>query len=500
MINFENLPTPSMPGRTPFLPTALGTRKILLSAYGDSKPENKISKPKEAGLQDLKQNSVTIDEDSKMTEKNSSPLSDSGKCQSEIPLKAAPSFLKVQEVDLPQQEDSQNNNENQLNASSLVEVENDKQKLSLEEHHEKSDKIDCNDEMFFLPSNKSAKNIKSNDALTSSTAVDQKRPGIMQNRSSLFSARLPSSINDDLSSSASNELNEDAFLPLEAAAAGLGPCFSVKDARKMELEARRKTKEKKKLTAEAKLAVTEARLDEFEAKLCTRQARIEERHASLCRKRAIIKRAEDRLLDLEIQFDKDEKTHRKREEKIRSRERKVKQEEIRIHTQEANLKKREEKIVDVLKEVERKKKIVEEKEIMSSIMTDVMGKKPDAGIDVALKNSTSIPTPKKTYLKLKNASTLDDAIRRKENKLRKLIASSNSTEQIASVISPSNSPTKPFEDSSSRPIFKRSSSFDSELILGDSHKYNQFNISSPPQPQPQPRPRPKSKAVMGLWL
>ena len=173
----------------------------------------------------------------------------------------------------------------------------------------------------------------------------------------------------------SNNFGEEIVFPLENAAAGKTQEFDTKHAKAVEMNAKRKTKIEKQAVAEAKLTVAEAKLTEFEAKLRARQARIDERHAKLCHRRAIIKEAEERLQLLESRLDDEEECHRERERRVRNRERRVKQEDAGIQIKEVSLKKRETKITADIKNIEQRKKLVEEKEAMAATMQDIMTKR-----------------------------------------------------------------------------------------------------------------------------
>ena len=174
-----------------------------------------------------------------------------------------------------------------------------------------------------------------------------------------------------------NTESDEIFFPLEEAAAGKTDKIALKDVMKIEKATKRKTKLEKQAIAEAKLSVSEAKLNEFEAKLRARQARIDERHAKLCYRRAIIKRAEERLQLLESRLDDEEECHRERERRVKNRERRVKQEEAGIQIKEVSLKKRETKITEDLKDIESRKRLVEEKEKMSKTMEEIMTKRED---------------------------------------------------------------------------------------------------------------------------
>jgi len=162
--------------------------------------------------------------------------------------------------------------------------------------------------------------------------------------------------------------------PLEMAAAGIEQPMGLRKAKHVEKQAKKKTKNEKHLVVEAKLGVAEAKLGEFDAKLRARQARIDERHAKLCRRRAALKEAKERLQNLERHLDGEEETQRERERRVRNRERRVKQEEAGLQIKEASLRTREGNVTDSIKDLERRRKLVEEKEGVLGAMEDLMRK------------------------------------------------------------------------------------------------------------------------------
>lgn len=486
-----------MPGRSAILPTAFNTKGLLRSVYGDSKPKTvrNVETGKAVVLATKTDSSSDLNKTDPVVNKTT-PIdnSETGKNSPEIPAESVSKFDNFDSSEKLTNFDSKQGTVDNTSSNPAPASNSDKTISGVNES--KNTAIDSEDKVILLSPNsksKSAKIINSFDGMGSMDDLEEicALPPFCHQRT--VASRLPSYINDDPFTPTNSDPDENEYFPLESAAAGDAPCPTVKEAKKIESSARRKSREGKKLIAGAKFAVTEARLDEFEAKIRGRQARITERHATLCRQRAIIKQAEERLVMLEIRLKQDEEAHRKREEKIRAHERRVKQEEIKIHIQEANLIKREEKVSEQLKDIGRRKKIVEEKEMMSSMMTDIIEQKTDSFNEVTTKRSRAKSSPKETSPKMKTMSDFNDAIRRKENNMKKLTSPNNHSLQVFPILPPSDSNSSPVGENSPKYVFKRSSSFDSELVLGESTSptNKQFNMSSLPRPR---------KTIMGLWL
>ena len=308
-------------------------------------------------------------------------------------------------------------------------------------------------------------------ALPTKQASSKSHPDTLDDVSSSISTQANTSLKS------SNESEKLAFFPLELAAAGLQPSISPREAKELERTARNRNEIEKQNIAEAKLAVSEARLNEFEAKLSARQARVNERHANLCHRRAVIKDAEERLHQLESRLDASEQEHREREQRIRNRERRSKQEVIKLQIMESEVRKRETKISQSLEDIERRKKLVEQKEAISSIMSNLVTEKEFQKVQ------------KEAYSPPKSEQTPDE--KKIQNELPIQPKSSREMPPFPSSSILRRSPDKRGKPNNS---WQRYSSYDGEVILREDVTAIGYSkhIGSVP--------RNKNKGVMGLWL
>ncbi|CAK8684577.1 uncharacterized protein LOC143455669 [Clavelina lepadiformis] len=294
------------------------------------------------------------------------------------------------------------------------------------------------------------------------------------------------STNDDQARHNANELGESSGVkgdesdssvtfPLESAAAGETLAIDIKEMKKLEKSAKRKIKIEKRAIAVAKMDVAEAKLSELGANLRARQARIDEQHAKLCRRRAAIKKAEDRLGILESRLDEEEEGHRERERRVKNRERRVKQEEAGIRIKEASLRKREEKITENLQVIERRRILVEEKEVTSSSMDDIMRQRES--LHENEKNSRYRSLGKTNHGK---ETEIEGTTRRKRRDERKFSGSSG--------VQPTPTPRRTQEGR--HPAGHRTSSSD---VIGN-HKLRHQTDSLPPRKVKGEAPK------VGLWL
>ena len=319
-----------------------------------------------------------------------------------------------------------------------------------------------------------------------------------------FGARLSAS--NKANGISAQESSDEILFPLERAAAGKVEELPLKEAKRLEKIAKRKTKVEKQMIANAKQSVSEAKLNEFEAKLRARQARIDERHAKLCRRRAIIKEAEDRLQLLESQLDDEEECHRDRERRVKNRERRVRQEEAGIQIKEASLKKRENQITEDLKDIELRKKLVEEKESVSLTMQEIMTKRENLHREQQEKKNRSNFLSAGTISRLlhKSASKKPDypTTLRQKGRLTSESHTSRSDDVTPSSSNPVPTPRKFLKTSvpeSRKGKKNRSTSLDSILDVESSPRYtrnakaDKLSVGSHPKAQNQ-------TSIMGLWL
>ncbi|XP_039265134.2 uncharacterized protein LOC120340826 [Styela clava] len=175
-----------------------------------------------------------------------------------------------------------------------------------------------------------------------------------------------------------NSDDSELIFPLRDMAAGESEHpLEMRKAKTLETAAKRRAKALKNDVGIARLDVAEARSSEFSATLRARQAKIEERQAKLCRRRAALKLAEEEQDALEAKMDGEEEDHRARERRIKNRERRVRQEEAGLRLKEESLRKREVAITHGIEQLERRRKLVEEKEDMQKSMEDIMQKKEE---------------------------------------------------------------------------------------------------------------------------